>query len=243
MRFLIELLSTDLSEYDETTLNSYKEAVLNMETNYIDEKFKEKFTDTRYRVLNKIESELAARKKKSVIHLPASGQMEMFSFLENEMLTKAVQIERKVGVEAEHIVNVCSGDVALMMDFIRRVDEYLNSGSDFDLNELIQWMQRQSIPVVATNRSFKSTFVKDFYILIAEFLEEHYNVSPQESDNQAKLILEEAFDKERFERDLLEVYKNTTDKQGGDRAIEVARLLVRYNIFDDSLIDYIKNNL
>lgn len=240
----MQLFSESLDQYDESKLHNFKEAVINMNPGSDDKDYIEKFNAARYSVLNKLEQELENRKKKkSIIQLPGSGQLEMFSILESELMSKAAQVESRVDVEAEDIIKVCSGDAALTMDFIKLADNYLESGSNFDLNELIHGMQSKSIPVVSSNRSFKSTFVKDFYILIAEFLEVHYNVPERDSDNQAKFLLEQAFDEEGFEDDLLEVYKNTTDRKGGNRAIEVARLLVHYDIFDDSLITYFRNNL
>lgn len=245
-KFLMQLFSEDLNQHSEQKLHGFKEAVVNMNAGHDDAEYREKFNASRYTVLNKIDQELEMRKKKkSIIQLPTTldTQLDMFSVLESDLIAKAAAVENRVDVEAEDIIKACVGDVGLTMDFIKVADTYLESGSNFDLNQLIHWMQNQSIPVVSSSRSFDSTFVKDFGILIAEFLVNHHNYSEKDSDNQAAIILQEAFEKPGFEKDLYEVYGNTRDGEGGTRAMRVAELLVHYGVFDDNLLTYFKHHL
>lgn len=243
-KFLMDINSSSLETYEEKRLHAIKEAVINMNAGFDDKEYVEKFTAARYTALNKINEELEKRKQKSnVIHLPGSGDLDMVSYLQNDLINKAVIIEDRIDVDANQIIHKFTGNLGLTMDFIKKVDSYLNSGSDFELNELIVWLKAQGIKVVSAERSFKSTFVKDFYILIAEYLEENHNVPSSESDKTAKMILEEVFDKPGFANDLYNIYRNYPDGEGGERYLEVARLLVHYDIFEDSLIKYFREKL
>lgn len=231
----MSVINGNISKYDLEKLRSIENDLLYFAPIKKDtsEKYIQDFDTNLLLARERIKREIASR---SVIHLgPSTDDIDLFT---SDLNYKAQKIESILEVDANLIIEACKNNIEATMDFINLATKYIDAQTESNLNELINWFGKMDISNSNETVRTANLFVTEYLGMVAEFLQKFEYEQKADSLISAEQILVNAFEMDGFEDDLTEIYKYCQNYN--ERTAEIARLLVHYNILNESFQLFVK---
>ena len=195
--------------------------------------FQLEYNELKITVINRLQGLIDSKSRPNLPIILPNG-----NHFGDDLIDRAQVVGRLLNINSTRIIQTVEHDIGLTMDFIKLADNFIENNTNIVARtDLVKFLGSVGISQ-SSNDSVRSNFVNTMVFLLVDYVTYELGVVEEESFKEAQALLEDAFSIPGFEDEVRDAYFKL---QGEELMNHLIKILVHFDVVNDSIHTYIKN--